>query len=344
MPLHIGENATDLSLLTHLSHDDIANLQSVGRDAQAARREYILKDDQENVWEYLKSLRGKNDDKKVRVDFVLDNAGFELFTDLVFADFLVTYTPYVSQVIFQYGFSSSPLTQSRLINPILITTLLVLSPKLIPWFVSDVTPPDFLSTIPSLLSETFFPSQPPVSSATEDSASIAAAGPDDKSKPPSTASVTSELGVDSRPHLREMVERWQRYLDNGTFGLSVPLETPIGAQNDKADFWTSPWPYWELKDKAPEIYEGLQASSLVIFKGDLNYRKLTGDVRWPVSTPFETAVGPLNGSFPILSLRTNKADVAVGVPQEVADKLDAAGEKWRVNGRYALVSFLPKSE
>ncbi len=145
----------------------------------------------------------------------------------------MTYTPYVSQVIFQYGFSSSPLTQSRLINPILITTLLVLSPKLIPWFVSDVTPPDFLSTIPSLLSETFFPSQPPVSSATEDSASIAAAGPDDKSKPPSTASVTSELGVDSRPHLREMVERWQRYLDNGTFGLSVPLETPIGAQNDK---------------------------------------------------------------------------------------------------------------
>ena len=29
-------------------------------------------------------------------------AGFELFTDLVFADFLVTYTPYASSVVFQY--------------------------------------------------------------------------------------------------------------------------------------------------------------------------------------------------------------------------------------------------
>ena len=81
--------------------------------------------------------------------------------------------------------------------------------------------------------------------------------------------------------------------------------------------------------------------------------RLTGDLIWPVSTPFETAigkasyyrfrrtrliktyllVGPLAGDFPILSLRTNKADVAVGIPQAVADKLDQAGERWRVNGK-----------
>ena len=45
-------------------------------------------------------------------------------------------------------------------------------------------------------------------------------------------------------------------------------------------------------------------------------------------------VGPLAGDFSVLSLRTNKADVVVGVPQEVADRLDASGEKWRVNGKY----------
>lgn len=88
------------------------------------------------------------------------------------------------------------------------------------------------------------------------------------------------------------------------------------------------------------------------------FYRLTGDVSWPVFTPFEEAVGtysrpiivirtscivgPLAGDFPILSLRTNKADVVVGVPQDVADKLDAAGEKWRVNGKYALVSFVPR--
>ena len=36
----------------------------------------------------------------------------------------------------------------------------------------------------------------------------------------------------------------------------------------------------------------------------------------------------------MLSLRTNKADVVVGVNKEVAEKLDESGEKWRVEGRY----------
>lgn len=97
-----------------MTHADIADLQSVGREAQAARLEFILKDDQHAVWNYINTLENG------RVDFVLDNAGFEvshapmraqviaeyrsrmqLFTDFVFADFLVTYTPYVSKVVFQ---------------------------------------------------------------------------------------------------------------------------------------------------------------------------------------------------------------------------------------------------
>jgi hypothetical protein len=43
--------------------------------------------------------------------------------------------------------------------------------------------------------------------------------------------------------------------------------------------------------------------------------------------------GPLAGSFPLLSLRTNKADVVVGVNKELAEQLDNSGEKWRVDGR-----------
>ena len=51
--------------------------------------------------------------------------------------------------------------------------------------------------------------------------------------------------------------------------------------------------------------------------------------------------GPLAHEFPLLSLRTNKADVAVGVPLSVADALDARGEKWRVNGRYVMQNASP---
>jgi hypothetical protein len=80
-------------------------------------------------------------------------------------------------------------------------------------------------------------------------------------------------------------------------------------------------------------------------------QRLTGDVKWPVSTTFSDALGmhwivnpigvllnsrvlgPLCGSFPILSLRTNKADVAVGIAEPVAEKLDREGASWSVNGK-----------
>ncbi|KAH9856418.1 DUF89 domain-containing protein [Lenzites betulinus] len=284
-------NATDLSMLTHLSHEDIQNLQSVGKDAQAARAAYILADDQEKVWDHLKGFAGKRDS---RVDFVLDNGGFELFTDFVFADFLVTYTPYVSKVVFH--------------------------PKLIPWFVSDVTPPDFKSTTKSLLSPTFFPQE----------------------STPEGAPAT-DSSEESRSHLYEMVKRWESYIDSGVFALSVPIDNPLGSSDKKANFWTTPYPYWNMQALAPELHASLQESSLVIFKGDLNFRKLTGDVQWPPSTPFSTAIGPIAGTFPILSLRTNKADVIVGVDQAVADKLDESGEKWKYNGKYAVVLFEPRA-
>lgn len=78
--------------------------------------------------------------------------------------------------------------------------------------------------------------------------------------------------------------------------------------------------------------------------------RLTADCRWPASTPFADAlgildpsylrfkakvssVGPLRGCFPLLSLRTNKADVVVGVDRELADKMDREVQGWRVNGK-----------
>ncbi|KIM61255.1 hypothetical protein SCLCIDRAFT_1216160 [Scleroderma citrinum Foug A] len=204
-------NATDLAFLTDLTPSDIENLQTVGRDAQQARKELILRDDQEAVWNHVQTMK-LQEGTVARCDFVLDNAGFELFTDLVFADFLVTCTPYFSKVAFH--------------------------PKHFPWFVSDVTPTDFYKTIDSLLSPTFF---------LADSA------------------VTSE----SVQHLKHLVERWQRYLKEGIFCLSTELEDG----HKKTQFWTGPWPYWCMEEKANELHQWLAGSSLVIFKGDLNYRK-----------------------------------------------------------------------
>ncbi|EOR02802.1 hypothetical protein E3P92_04134 [Wallemia ichthyophaga] len=76
-------NSTDLSLLIDMTEEDIKNLQSTGGDQLAATQKNILGNDIERVWNQLKN------NKNGRIDFVLDNAGFELFTDLVLADFLI---------------------------------------------------------------------------------------------------------------------------------------------------------------------------------------------------------------------------------------------------------------
>jgi len=286
-------NATDLSLLPSLDYKDIQALQSVGKIAQVGSMDRILRNDSQQVWELLKDLGD------ARIDVVLDNSGFELFTDLVLADFLVTHTPFVSKVVFH--------------------------PKLLPWFVSDVLPKDFASQLAEKDWVSFFASSYPSPSDQEAAA------------------------------LTGMMRRWRSHIASGAFELSVPLDTPIGPLNvdfhrregadsalDGATFWTLPYSFWRLHEQTSLINQ-LEKSALVIFKGDLNYRKLTADVKWSASTPLASAIGPLGGHIPILSLRTCKADVVVGLGPGVAEKLDEQEKGWRVSGKYGLISYACKN-
>ncbi|KAL8291312.1 hypothetical protein RQP46_002290 [Phenoliferia psychrophenolica] len=270
-------NATDLSLLTSLTHEDIQALQSVERGS-----DFILKNDLAQVWDHLHQL------KSARVDIVLDNSGFELYTDLVLADWLITLSPFCREVVFH--------------------------PKLMPWFVSDVQPHDFSTTLASLLDPSFFPQE----------------------------ANTTEL---EKADLKNMVERWQRYVEEGKFRLSVPLGLEMGAPGgEMADFWTTPDSFANLPSKAPELLVELQKASLVIFKGDLNYRKLTSDATWPTTTPFVETLGPLAGKIDLLSLRTCKADVCVGLEEGKSQELDEKDPNWRVSGKYAVVSFAKRDQ
>jgi hypothetical protein len=71
------------------------------------------------------------------------------------------------------------------------------------------------------------------------------------------------------------------------------------AKGTGSEWWTNPLPFWDMVEKSEEggdeaskeLVEQLRESGLTIWKGDLNYRRLTGDLRWPSTTRFADAIG-----------------------------------------------------
>ena len=278
-------NATDLSLLTNLTHSDIQKLQ--GAEARRANESNILVNDFPAAFACLKraKLSAASPAAERRVDIVLDNAGFELFVDLVLAGYLL-----------QSG----------------LATQIVLHPKNMPWFVSDVVPRDFNDLLNFLVaSKSFY----------------------------ETASVDEEaqgtqpppLSAADEQNLKSLFDNWTGLYGQGQIILRPNI------------FWTEGGSYWRMPHTAPALFHDLRDSELVIFKGDLNYRKLTGDAWWDPTTSFDKAIGPLgHGSgMRTLALRTCKADVVVGLPKGKDEELrgEHAVRSWAWSGKYAVVSF-----
>jgi uncharacterized protein with ATP-grasp and redox domains len=101
-------------------------------------------------------------------------------------------------------------------------------------------------------------------------------------------------------------------------------------------FWCSPLSFRELPtDLATELAQ----ASVVIIKGDLNYRRLVGDAHWDPTTSFQD----LTSYFPapLAALRTLKSDVAVGVDPDRLRHLDTTAPGWRTDGTHAVIHVRP---
>lgn len=61
---------------------------------------------------------------------------------------------------------------------------------------------------------------------------------------------------------KRMAKRWSNLLANKSWQLKTH------------EFWQTPFGFDEMKSRAPDLYEELSKSDLVIVCGDLNYRKL----------------------------------------------------------------------
>jgi hypothetical protein len=101
-------------------------------------------------------------------------------------------------------------------------------------------------------------------------------------------------------------------------------------------FWNSSQLLWEIPPRLTSIF---QQATLVILKGDANYRRAVGDALWPADTPF-TAVTEYFPA-PLLALRTLKSDPVVGLPPGMAEQLEGIDSQWRVNGRRGVIQYKP---
>ncbi|MEH2389491.1 MAG: damage-control phosphatase ARMT1 family protein [Nostoc sp.] len=100
-------------------------------------------------------------------------------------------------------------------------------------------------------------------------------------------------------------------------------------------FWTSPLPFWEIPKS---LKNELSNASLIIVKGDANYRRLLGDRHWNITTSFADIVCYL--PVPIVALRTLKSEVAVGLKSEVVEKVAKSDHSWLTNGQWGVIQFV----
>lgn len=207
-------NATDLSLLTNMTYEDIQKLQ--GSNARKESEKNILVNDLSKAFEILNGAKQAKKETR-RVDIVLDNAGFELFVDLVLAGYLLATG---------------------------LATEIVLHPKSLPWFVSDVLPTDFSALL----------------NAMQDPKSFYEVEVDEKAPVP--------LAEDEASNIKFLFEHWSSLHSDGQIVLRPNR------------FWTNAGSFWRMPKVAPELFEDLKESELVVFKGDLNYRKVIGDVSY----------------------------------------------------------------
>jgi hypothetical protein len=97
-------------------------------------------------------------------------------------------------------------------------------------------------------------------------------------------------------------------------------------------FWNGPTFLW---DRPLRLAAELDRASIVVLKGDANYRRAIGDALWPADTPMRDATSYFPA--PLLCLRTLKSDPVVGLPPGLSTRLDAVDTEWRINGRRGLI-------
>ncbi len=104
-------------------------------------------------------------------------------------------------------------------------------------------------------------------------------------------------------------------------------------------FWSGSLHYPDLP---AEIVDILERSDLVLFKGDVNYRRLLSDRRWEPGDRMKDIVDYFPVTF--ATLRTMKSEAVVDISQDLLKTLNERDPEWRVNGERGIIQVVEKAD
>ncbi len=91
----------------------------------------------------------------------------------------------------------------------------------------------------------------------------------------------SKVSEEEKESLKRLGRRWKQYEKEGKWVY------------EQHPFWCTGYTYWDLHSEAPDLFLHLSRSDLVIFKGDLNHRKVRS---LPPIFLLNLTISPINSS------------------------------------------------
>jgi len=125
------------------------------------------------------------------------------------------------------------------------------------------------------------------------------------------------------PFGKLMARQMRDAIDKGTVTLS---DDP---------FWSTCLSYHQMPDR---VDADLSAARLVLFKGDVNYRRVLDDRQWPHTARLSDIARHLPAPFAVL--RTLKGELIVGLEPGQAEELEAQDPTWMINGERGVIQFV----
>lgn len=134
------------------------------------------------------------------------------------------------------------------------------------------------------------------------------------------------LSAEGDSEVKSLISRLQKYLKESRLTLR---DHP---------FWTTPLVFWDMPEP---LRQELAPASLILLKGDANYRRLLGDCQWSFTTPFTEIVCYFPAS--LAALRTLKSELAAGLQLGQAEAMSQKDAEWLTNGRWGVIQFVDLS-